>query len=274
MPTPAAPRAAGVMSMWKSRPRPRARRARVAVRHADDHRARGGHPGPAGRPAGLPPQRLLPGGRGLPRGRGHLRADRDRGQRPDRGQAGDVRGAPKGLSEAAWPIRCATPMRRSVRTAAAGASSLTEFLERLRDDGVFRERHSERNPGEITGYAVASPDSVDSTGKPIYYGGGKLAADLTLPKLRRRWEVATPQDAADIAGDGPRAAQSSRSAGTASAPEGAGGGREGSAGEDRHAVTLGERAQICEQATAAAARATEQTQRSNFEHRHRPAPGS
>jgi hypothetical protein len=153
-------------------------------------------------------------------------------------------------------------MRRSVRTAAAGASSLTEFLERLRDDGVFRERHSERNPGEITGYAVASPDSVDSTGKPIYYGGGKLAADLTLPELRRRWEVATPQDAADIAGDGPRAAQSSRSAGTASAPEGAGGGREGSAGEDRHAVTLGERAQICEQATAAAARATEQTQAS------------
>jgi hypothetical protein len=62
-------------------------------------------------------------------------------------------------------------MRRSVRTAAAGASSLTELLERLRDDGVVRERHSERNPGEITGYAVASPDSVDSTGKRIYYGG-------------------------------------------------------------------------------------------------------
>src|SRR5664280_2646233 len=102
---------------------------------------------------------------------------------------------PKRPSEAAWPSQCATPMRRSVRTAAAGASSLTEFLERLRDDGVVRERHSERNPGEITGYAVASPDSVDSTGKPIYYGGGKLAADLTLPELRRRWEVATPQDA-------------------------------------------------------------------------------
>jgi hypothetical protein len=80
-------------------------------------------------------------------------------------------------------------LRRSVRTAAAGATTLTEFLERLRDDGLLvRERHSERNPGEITGYAVASPDSVDSTGTPIYYGGGRLAADLTLPKLRSRWE--------------------------------------------------------------------------------------
>jgi hypothetical protein len=36
-------------------------------------RARGGHPGPPGRPAGVPPQRLLPGRRGLPRGRGRLR---------------------------------------------------------------------------------------------------------------------------------------------------------------------------------------------------------
>ena len=80
-------------------------------------------------------------------------------------------------------------LRRSVRTAAAGATTLTEFLERLRDDGLLvRERHSERNPGEITGYAVASPDSVDSTGTPIYYGGGRLAAGLMLPKLRSRWE--------------------------------------------------------------------------------------
>ena len=62
-----------------------------------------------------------------------------------------------------------------MRTAAAGASSLTEFLERLRDDGVLvRERHSERTPGEITGYAVASPDSLDATGW------------TALPESRRR----------------------------------------------------------------------------------------
>src|SRR5664280_2656088 len=71
-----------------------------------------------------------------------------------------------------------------------------------------------------------------------------------------------PPPAAVAGHRGRRAAQSNRSAGTASAPEWAGGGREGSAGEDRHAVTRGERAQICEETTAAAARATEQTQAS------------
>ena len=161
----------------------------------------------------------------------------------------------------AEPVR--DTLRRSVRTAAAGATTLTEFLDRLRADGVLvRERHSERTPGELTGYAVASPDSLDATGKPIYYGGGKLAADLPLPKLRRRWEVATTQDAADTAGDGSQAAQSSRSAGSTPVPAAAAGGRGSTVGEDRYPLTPGERTRIWEQATVAAASATEQIQAS------------
>ena len=54
----------------------------------------------------------------------------------------------------AEPVR--DTLRRQVRTAAAGATTIPEFLDRLRRDGVLvHERHSERNPGEITGYAVA-----------------------------------------------------------------------------------------------------------------------
>jgi hypothetical protein len=78
----------------------------------------------------------------------------------------------------AEPVR--TTLRRQVRTAAAGATTIADFLERLRRDGVLvRERHSERDPDEITGYSVASPDSVDAEGKPVYHGGGRLATDLT-----------------------------------------------------------------------------------------------
>jgi len=45
---------------------------------------------------------------------------------------------------------------------------MAEFLELLHRDGVLvHQRHSTRNPGEITGYAVASRDSVDAQGKPI-----------------------------------------------------------------------------------------------------------
>ena len=43
------------------------------------------------------------------------------------------------------------------------------------------------NPGQVTGYAVALPGDTAKDGGPVWYGGGKLAADLTWPKLRQRW---------------------------------------------------------------------------------------
>ena len=134
-----------------------------------------------------------------------------------------------------------------MRTAAAGATTISEFLDRLHRDGVLvHERHSERNPGEITGYAVASADSLDATGKPVYYGGGRLAADLTVPKLRARWEVATPAEAVGTSTESP-------AAGAASGQRSA---RDAATAEDRSALTPAERVRIWEQATAAAARAT------------------
>ena len=155
----------------------------------------------------------------------------------------------------AEPVR--DTLRRSVRTVAAGASSLEQFLDRLRDDGLLvRERHSERNPGEITGYAVALPESVDVGGQPIYFGGGKLAADLTLPKLRSRWELGEP------AGNAPTSAAGGAAAGSPGQAAGAGSSASSTTGggpdQDRHRLTGEERARIWEQATAAAARATDQ----------------
>ena len=52
---------------------------------------------------------------------------------------------------------------------------------------LVRTRSSTRQPGQLTGYAVALPGDLTAAGEPVWYGGGKLAADLTLPKLRRRW---------------------------------------------------------------------------------------
>jgi hypothetical protein len=82
-------------------------------------------------------------------------------------------------------------LKRAVSTAAAGASSEQEFFARLDRAGVLvRKRLSTRNPAEVTGYAVALPGDAARDGGPVWFGGGKLAADLTLPKLRRRWEPA------------------------------------------------------------------------------------
>jgi len=82
-------------------------------------------------------------------------------------------------------------LRRQVRSVAAASVSVADFLERLRGAGLLvRERFSERTLGEMTGYAVAlaDPRARTAAGNPVWYGGGKLAADLSLPKLLRRWQ--------------------------------------------------------------------------------------
>ncbi|HEY5986557.1 MAG TPA: hypothetical protein VIV12_09290 [Streptosporangiaceae bacterium] len=53
----------------------------------------------------------------------------------------------------------------------------------------MRTRFSVRDPSQVTGYAVALPGDTARTGAPVWFGGGKLAAELSLPKLRCRWEV-------------------------------------------------------------------------------------
>lgn len=79
-------------------------------------------------------------------------------------------------------------LRRAVCTAAAGSSGEDEFFARLASAGIeVRRRYSQLNPGQVTGYAVALLGDVARDGTLIWFGGGKLAADLTLPALRRRW---------------------------------------------------------------------------------------
>ena len=59
-------------------------------------------------------------------------------------------------------------LRRQVSTAAAAAGSEQEFFTRLRQAGVLiRTRHSSRDPGQVTGYAVALPGDTTKAGDPV-----------------------------------------------------------------------------------------------------------
>jgi hypothetical protein len=90
-------------------------------------------------------------------------------------------------------------LRRQVATTAASADSEQEFFTRLGQAGILvRKRFSARNPGQVTGYSVALPGDTTKDGGPVWYGGGKLAPDLTWPKLRQRW---TPPRSAPGAGE-------------------------------------------------------------------------
>ena len=111
-------------------------------------------------------------------------ADRTAARRPTRAEHEKARrtGRPE-------PARIT--LKRHVATAAAAAASEPEFFARLQQAGVLvRTRLSTRTPGQVTGYAVALPHDTTRTGAPVWYSGGKLAPDLTLPKLRHRWQPA------------------------------------------------------------------------------------
>ena len=98
-------------------------------------------------------------------------------------------------------------LRRHVATAAAAASSEQESFALLEQvAGVrVRLRYSSRDPGQVTGYAIGLDGDTGRDGQQLWYGGCKLAADLTLPKLRARWHPAR-------AGAGPRGDAGERNA--------------------------------------------------------------
>ena len=111
-------------------------------------------------------------------------ADRTAARCPTRAET--EKAARRGLDEAPR-----ITLRRQVTTAAAGAGSEQEFFARLDRAGVLvRKRFSISNPGQVTGYSVALPGDTAKDGGPVWYGGGKLAADLSWPKLQERWTPA------------------------------------------------------------------------------------
>ncbi|RKF24638.1 relaxase [Micromonospora globbae] len=109
---------------------------------------------------------------------------------------------PVEISKARRTGRAQTPrdeLRQRVRAAVAAAGSEEEFFARLREAGVLvRLRHSSTDPGQITGYAVALPGGHTADGRPVYFGGGRLAPDMTLPKLRLRWGSPKPLSAPTV----------------------------------------------------------------------------
>jgi len=115
-----------------------------------------------------------------------------------RHHADQVKRREQGLPPPAGPDR--EVLRRRVRIAAAGATDLPGFFARLSGEGVLvKERRSQRDPDHVTGYAVA----LAAGDEPVWFGGGKLAPDLSLPKLQDRWSSASSRRTSSGDGDVP-----------------------------------------------------------------------
>lgn len=73
-----------------------------------------------------------------------------------------------------------------VRAASTASESEAEFVRRMRRSALLvRPRYADGRTDVITGYSVA--DRPQAGERPIWYGGGHLGRDLTLPRLRDGW---------------------------------------------------------------------------------------
>lgn len=100
-----------------------------------------------------------------------------RGLRPGEREAAERRGAPE-------PER--RSLARKVRACATAAADEAEFVRRFRRTGaMIKPRYAAGRDDVVVGYSVAErpPKGV----RPVWYGGGHLAKDLTLPRLRNDW---------------------------------------------------------------------------------------
>lgn len=88
--------------------------------------------------------------------------------------------------ELGLPEPARVTLERDIRAMAGEARTEAGFVSLMKSSGLLVMPFP-RDHGMVTGYAVALPVSADQ--RPDWFAGGKLAKDLSLPQLRRRWPL-------------------------------------------------------------------------------------
>lgn len=92
-----------------------------------------------------------------------------------------------------WEQTSRAWLQDRIRAAIPHASSAEELLAYLQADGIAVKPR--RGPsGDLLGYAVGRPGDLNKDGEQIFHSGGKIAPDLTLPKLKARLETTAPEE--------------------------------------------------------------------------------
>ena len=90
-------------------------------------------------------------------------------------------------------------LERIVRGCAVASRNETEFVRALREhDVLVRPRYAEGGRTAVVGYSVRLPGPDSGPRRSIWFGGGRLARDLTLPSLRAGWQQSDAEQAAAV----------------------------------------------------------------------------
>lgn len=96
-------------------------------------------------------------------------------------------------SRLGWEQSSRAWLQDRIRAAIPHATSAEDLLAYLEASGVAVKPR--RGPsGDLLGYAVGRPGDLSKAGEQIYHPGGKIAPDLTLPKLKARLETSSPEE--------------------------------------------------------------------------------
>ena len=119
------------------------------------------------------------------------------GGRTTRGAPGLTRAEIEGARRDGRPEAVRTTLARLVREARTASADEGEFVRRLRLSGVaVRPRWGAGGSAEGTETVVGYSVALGGKGETVWYGGGRLGADLSLPQLRQFWEASPAETAA------------------------------------------------------------------------------
>lgn len=114
---------------------------------------------------------------------------------------GEKRGERTTAAKAAVPTTVPKELGARVRAATVASTSEAEWIRRMRADGVVvKPYYAKGSTDVVTGYRAALKPA-DRKDKPVFYGGGRLGKDLTLPRLREAWGAPSLADAEAASGE-------------------------------------------------------------------------
>ncbi|SFD61418.1 relaxase/mobilization nuclease domain-containing protein [Streptomyces aidingensis] len=77
-------------------------------------------------------------------------------------------------------------LRENAYTVLAASRTEAEFFSTLTALGIAVRTRTGPDSGEVIGYSLAAPGDTNARGEPIWYGGSKLAPDLSIHRIRER----------------------------------------------------------------------------------------
>ncbi|KNB51912.1 relaxase/mobilization nuclease domain-containing protein [Streptomyces caatingaensis] len=77
-------------------------------------------------------------------------------------------------------------LREQAYAVAAAVRTETDYFTVLQSLGIKVKTRLGPETGDVIGYSLAAPGDTNASGEPVWYGGSKLAPDLSINRLRER----------------------------------------------------------------------------------------